>query len=214
MSEANTEAGATFIPVKLYGTTTSPFVRRVRIVAAEVGEPIELINTATDDGQAELKRVSPIWKVPVAEIAELATPVLFDSRSIVSWLTTNRGWGRLKRADDPWREANLVNAIDAALESAIQVFYLQRDGIPVEGNLFAKRQFQRIEAIFGWIGEQVGAGKSLSNDGFDIATASLVCTLDWMDFRKTYATANHPELLPLREQWHERTSVAATRPHV
>ena len=97
---------------------------------------------------------------------------------------------------------------------AIQVFYLQRDGIPVEGNLFAKRQFQRIEAIFGWIGEQVGAGKSLSNDGFDIATASLVCTLDWMDFRKTYATANHPELLPLREQWHERTSVAATRPHV
>ena len=54
--------------MKLYGTTTSPFVRRVRVVAAEVGEPIEIIDTATDAGQAKLREVSPIRKVPVAVI--------------------------------------------------------------------------------------------------------------------------------------------------
>ena len=50
--------------MKLYGTTTSPFVRRVRVVAAEVGEPVELVNTAPDIGQAQLREVSPIRKVP------------------------------------------------------------------------------------------------------------------------------------------------------
>ena len=54
--------------MKLYGTTTSPFVRRVRAVAAEIGEPVELVNTASDAGQAQLREVSPIRKVPVAVI--------------------------------------------------------------------------------------------------------------------------------------------------
>ncbi|HTL38522.1 MAG TPA: glutathione S-transferase N-terminal domain-containing protein [Kofleriaceae bacterium] len=54
--------------MKLYGTTTSPFVRRVRVVAAEVGESVDLLNTAPPDGQAKLRAISPIWKVPVAVV--------------------------------------------------------------------------------------------------------------------------------------------------
>lgn len=54
--------------MKLYGTTTSPFVRRVRIVAEEIGEPIEWINTAVEAGQAQLRALSPIRKVPIAVI--------------------------------------------------------------------------------------------------------------------------------------------------
>src|SRR5258705_9543 len=54
------------VRMKLYGTAASPFVRRVRVTAAEVGEPVELVNTATEAGHAELRALSPIWKVPVA----------------------------------------------------------------------------------------------------------------------------------------------------
>ena len=67
--------------MKLYGTTTSPFVRRVRIVAAELDVAYDLINTAHDDGQAQLRAVSPIWKVPVAE---LDGQTLFDSQIIIN----------------------------------------------------------------------------------------------------------------------------------
>ena len=63
--------------MKLYGTTTSPFVRRVRIVAAEIGEPVDRIDTATEAGQAALRELSPIRKVPVA-IVDGRT--LFDSQ--------------------------------------------------------------------------------------------------------------------------------------
>ena len=46
--------------MKLYGTTTSPFVRRVRVAALELGHTFDLVNTAHDDGQAALRAASPI----------------------------------------------------------------------------------------------------------------------------------------------------------
>ena len=189
--------------MKLYGTTTSPFVRRVRIVAAEVGEPIELVNTAPDAGQAQLREVSPIRKVPVAMFGERT---IFDSRAIIDWLVTTRGWGQLAPPRDVWHEHNLVNAIDAAADSVIQVFYLRRDGVAIDGNAFATRQFERADAIFAWLAPQ------LRTDAIGLPEVSAICMLDWMDFRKQYAT-ERAGCEHVRAAWRERASLAATRPH-
>ena len=96
-----TSVPCTLARMKLYGTTTSPFVRRVRVVAAEVGEPVERIDTAPDAGQAQLREVSPIRKVPVAVIDGRT---IYDSRVINEWLTTTRGFHGLAPAHDRWRE--------------------------------------------------------------------------------------------------------------
>jgi glutathione S-transferase len=196
--------------VKLFGTTTSPFVRRVRVVAAEVGEPVELINTAVPDGDAALRRVSPIAKVPVAVIDGRT---LFDSRVIIDRLTVTRGFGGLEPAKDRWREANLLSAIDGALESVVQVFYLRRDGLDVERISFAAVQLDRARTIFDWLGgELVSPGRGFS-DGLDVATLSLVCAMDWMDFRASYPTDRHVALAPVRAAWREHAALVATRPH-
>ena len=197
--------------MKLYGTTTSPFVRRVRVVAAEIGEPIELIDTAPDAGQAQLRAASPIWKVPVADLG--GGRVLFDSRVIIDWLTTTRGWGPLSPPHDRWRDANLMNAIDGALDSAIQVFYLRRDNAPVDTIATATKNLQRAGAILDWLATQLTSGGTTFGHGLGLAEISLVCALDWMDFRQSYPTANHAALGPLRAAWRERPSLAQTRPH-
>jgi glutathione S-transferase len=189
--------------MKLYGTTTSPFVRRVGIIATEVGEPVEWVDTASEGGQAALRELSPIRKVPVA-IVDGRT--LFDSRVIGDWLTTTRGWGGIAPPRDPWREHNLVNAVDAAIDSVIQLFYLRRDGIAIDDTPFAKRQFDRTDAIFQWLGGQ------LATDRFGLAEISVICALDWMDFRKTYPTERAAALAPVRAAWAERASIAGSRP--
>ena len=194
--------------MRLYGTTTSPFVRRVRVVAAEVGEPVELVRTSTDEGEAALLAVSPIAKVPVA-IVDGRT--LFDSRVITDWLVTTRGWCGLEPPRDRWREANLFNAVEGALESVIQVFYLKRDGHPVDDMVYCKDQLDRAHRIFEWLGGQLGE-RGFSG-GLDLATLSLLCSLDWMDFRACYPTERHPALAPVRAAWREHPSLAATRPH-
>jgi glutathione S-transferase len=190
--------------MKLLGTTTSPFTRRVRVVAAELGEPVELVDTASEAGQTALRALSPIRKVPVA-IVDGRT--LFDSHVIVDWLTATRGHGELAPPRDPWRERNLVNAIDEAILSMIQLFYLRRDGIAIDGNVFAQRQLDRTDAIVGWL------AKELSPGSFGLPEISVICALDWMELRKAYPTERAAGLAPIRAQWAERPSIATTRPH-
>src|SRR5687768_484493 len=103
----------------LHGTITSPYVRRVRIVAQELGLSFNLIDTATEDGQASLRTVTPIWKVPVAEVAP--GDQVLDSHSIIERLVADHGPGplRLARAEERWRESNLHHVIDGALDAAI-----------------------------------------------------------------------------------------------
>ncbi|MGE0399318.1 MAG: glutathione S-transferase family protein [Kofleriaceae bacterium] len=197
--------------MKLYGTTTSPFVRRTRVVAAEVGEPIDLVNTASDAGQAQLREVTPIRKVPVAVVDGRT---LFDSRAIIEWLTTTRGWAEMAPPRDPWRDANIINAIDDALGSVIQTFYLKRDdGIAPNASKFATRQIERADTIFAWLATQLAADGSSFGGGFGLAELSLVCTLEWMEFRQAYPTERASGLAGVRAAWAERPTVAATRPH-
>jgi glutathione S-transferase len=176
----------------------------VRIIAAEVGEPIEWVDTAAEAGQAALHELSPIRKVPVAIIDGRT---LFDSRVLGDWLVTTRGHGGLTPPRDPWRERNLVNAVDEAIGSMIQLFYLRRDGIAIDGNVFAKRQLDRADAIFGWLGKELVAGD------FGLPQLSVICALDWMEFRKTYPIERAAALAPIRAAWRDRPSIAATRPH-
>jgi glutathione S-transferase len=197
--------------MKLYGTTTSPFVRRVRVVAAEIGEAVDRIDTATEAGQAQLREVSPIRKVPVALIDGRT---LFDSRVIIDWLTTTRGWGEMAPPRDAWRTRNLVNAIDDALESVIQTFYLKRDdNVAWTASKFATRQIERADAIFAWLESQLASDGRSFDHGFGLAELSLISTLEWMEFRQAYPTERASALAGVRVAWAERASVAATRPH-
>lgn len=196
--------------MKLYGTTTSPFVRRVRVVAAEIGQPFNLVNTAHDDGQAALRAVSPIAKVPVAE---LDGRLIFDSRVIIEYLTSQHGWGAMKPPGDRWHEANLLSAIDGALESGTQIFYLQRDGLEPDKTPFGRRQRDRIAAIFDWLAGQLG--RDGFGDGFGLAELSLFATLDWMDFRAVHPADRMPPAFGVfRASHRDRSSLVATPPVV
>ena len=196
--------------MKLYGTTTSPFVRRVQVVAAEVGEPVDRIDTAPDAGQAALREVSPIRKVPVAVVDGRT---IYDSRVINEWLVTTRGWHDLAPPRDHWHEQNLINAVDSALDAVIQLFYLRRDGVAIDGTPYADRQLARADAIFTWLATQLSADRLGFGPGFGLAELALISALDWMDFRKTYPTERAAAVESVRTGWRDRPSLAATRPH-
>lgn len=195
--------------MKLFGTTTSPFVRRVRIVAAEVGEPVELVDTATEEGQAALLAVSPIGKVPVASVDGR---LVYDSHVIIDWLLTTRGWHELQPPRDTWRTHNLVNAIDSALGAIIEVFYLRRDGIAIEGTGYLQRRLDRTDRVFSWLAGELAAGGKSFEGGLGLPEIALITTLDWMDFRKSFPTERAASIESVRAAWRERPSLVATMP--
>jgi glutathione S-transferase len=200
----------TAIMIRLYGTITSPYVRRVRIVAEELGLAHELLDTATDAGQASLRAKSPIWKVPAAEIDG---QLVFDSHAITELLLARAGEGPIA----PWRlddveTRNLVNVIDGALDALINVFYLRKEGVEVDSVPYLKKQQARAKASLAWLESAVYEPFVTSHKRFGLAEIALGSALGWMRFRAAYPIADHPRLMRCLEELEKRPSFAATQP--
>jgi len=197
--------------MKLYGTVTSPFVRRVRIVAELVGAEIALVDTSTEEGQLELRTLSPIWKIPVLESEDKA---IFDSRVIIDYLLRRHG-NRNLRTDSGvgrWREANLISVIDGALDSAINAFYLMKDGAKPEQLAYLAKQRGRVESAMSWIDKQLDGGYLTDVKRIGLAEIALVTALDWMRFRDTYPVAEHAACMRFLDLHAEVPAFVATRP--
>src|SRR5690606_30281734 len=113
--------------IELYGTLTSPYVRRVRILLHEFGLTYQLVNTAEAEGQTRLRELNPVWKVPAARIGEL---VLLDSAVINRYLFERFGPGELSpHVDAEPSSSNFVTVADGALDALINLFYLAKEGV-------------------------------------------------------------------------------------
>jgi glutathione S-transferase len=196
--------------LRIYGTHTSPYVRRVRIVAHELKLTHELIDTTTKDGLAALKALTPIWKVPVAELD--GVPV-FDSAVINEMLLRLHGPGPLA-LHDPHDVIlrNVITVIDGALDSLINCLYLGRDGITPEDATYLQKHQDRAASAMAWLEGRALDGWLTPTKSFGLAEIALCTALGWMRFRDTYAIERHPALLRCFEQHSERPSLAATQP--
>jgi glutathione S-transferase len=191
----------------VYGTTTSPYVRRVRVVAHELGLAHELVDTMTDEGQAELRERTPIWKVPAAEIdGEL----VFDSRVICDVLVARHGAGKLASVASV-ADRNLITVVDGALDSLINCFYLARDGVDTQSVAYLRKQRERATSALSWVEAQIGAGWG-APDRFALPEIALATAAGWMRFRETYPIDQHPGLVARVERCEARESFVATRP--
>ncbi|WCL47649.1 glutathione S-transferase family protein [Leptospira sp. GIMC2001] len=172
--------------MKIYGSYTSPFVRRIRYLCLELNIPFELIDTMIESGQTELRTKSPIWKVPCIEVDGI---IIWDSHVIMEYLFEKNGAGnfRIPNQEEKWMEYNRVNAIDGGLESAINVFYLNRDGVKTDTSAYMQKQLGRLVSALEWIKPQLVDNYFTKNQKLGLSELALYTALDWMRFRKMYA---------------------------
>ncbi len=209
--------------IRLFGTGTSPYVRRVLVVAHELGlaNELELVDTATDAGQTLLRERSPIWKIPAAEIAGT---LVFDSHVITELLLVRHGADKLAPlALDDIAARNAISVIDGALDGLINCLYLARDGLTSEQSPYLAKQHERAAAALAWLEAQVFAGAPwLTSQHPDprerrlgLPEIALATTLGWMRFRAMGPFGSrdrYPTLLAWFEQIDTRDSFARTRP--
>jgi glutathione S-transferase len=177
-----------------------------------VGAELELVDTATDEGQTILRTITPIWKVPVLDDGEDNS--IFDSAVINEYLIRRYG-NRNLRTDSGvgrWRERNLISAIDGALDSAINVFYLVRDGAKLEQIAYLQKQQARIESTLDWIEKQLEGGFFTDVPRIGLVEIALATALDWMTFRKQYPVERHGALVAFLEHHSGFPPFVHTRP--
>ncbi|MDB4982204.1 MAG: gst [Myxococcales bacterium] len=197
--------------MNLYGTPTSPYVRKARILVRAAGLDVTFVDTRTAPGASALARLSPVGKVPVLERGEGETPhVLADSGVIASWLWAHhapalRAAGFVVVPDD-WAERERLVLVEGALDAAINRLYLLRDGLPDKG--YVTRQGERVVTILAAL------EASLPAFSRPLATSALTlgCALDWMVFRKLTDPRRTPRLGAFYDDWLASGVGAGTEP--
>ena len=137
--------------MKLYGSTTSPYVRRIRVVLAQTEHEFIDLQIFSGEDRELLASRNPALKVPCLEDDGR---MIFDSRVIYSYLSEKFGFAPLT-----WDEENMLTLIDAANDSFVQLLLLARSNIDTSGDeLHFRLQKERIEAVLHSLEEQLASG--------------------------------------------------------
>ncbi|MBE9605828.1 glutathione S-transferase [Acetobacteraceae bacterium H6797] len=199
--------------MKMFFSGGSPFVRKVSVVALELGLEIEHLPSAANPVTRDQAIIAenPLGQVPTF-IADDGT-VLYDSRVICEYLDSLAGGGKIFPATGPARWTALVehSLADGILSAALLARY--------ESTL--RPEEKRWD---GWMNGQMDKVRTgldaleAKVEGFggrlDIGTIGVGCALGYLDFRfgDLGWRATRPKLAAWFEQFGARSSMAATVP--
>lgn len=195
--------------MKLYWAMMSPFVRKVMIVAHEVGQAQAITVTDTAVGMTnphfELMAENPLNKIPTLVLDD-GTP-LYDSRTICEYLDTLFGRGQFfpvgaGRWDALRRQSLGDGVMDALLlwrQERLKSIERQVPELLRTFNLKVEKSLDQLEA----------RSAELEGKQFDIGQVALVCMLSYLDLR--FSDLEWRNRRPGIAGWH---SMAALRPSV
>ncbi|OMH36178.1 glutathione S-transferase [Motiliproteus sp. MSK22-1] len=188
--------------MKLIGSTTSPFVRRLRLWLQGVDYEFVALNIFEGEGREALKTYNPVQKVPALIDGEQE---IYDSRVIFRYLSQ-----KFEKPSLSWDEENSLTVIDAANDSFVSLLLLSRSGVPTDQDgIFFTLQQERIKRTLTLLDEQVGAGKFKQ---WDYPAICLFCMIDWVMLRELCDFSVYPDLLRFRHQCLKRDGVENTDP--
>lgn len=192
----------------LIGSTTSPYVRKLRIFMHYNQIPFEFksINYLTPEDGKFLKELNPINKIPVLLIDQKP---LFDSRMIYQYL--NRELVAKGRAtSDTVEDENALSEIDGFLETSVNLFSLRRAGIDIKnsGNVYIDKQVARLDLILKSL---IPWTKTAKAQSWNYHTMSLYSALEWGNFREMIILAEYPELRTFVDKFAQSEFLVETR---
>ena len=189
--------------MKLAFSQGSPFARKVRITAIELGliDKIEFVPTTVAPGQPneEYSRITPLKKLPVLILDN--GEVILDSYVIVEYLDELAGGGKLIPASGAarWKVKSEHSMLQGMLDSMLLCRYekITRPE-PLRWQAWQDDHWSRAWKGMARFEREV---ETLSRP-FDIAQISLVCVLGYADFR--FADCGWRKAYPKLDAFHEK----------
>lgn len=202
--------------MKLIGSLTSPYVRKVRVVMAEKKLDFQL---ALEDVWASdaIMQSNPLGKVPclVMEGGE----AVFDSRVIVEYLDTLSPVGKLipplgrERTEVRTWEALADGVLDAAILARLEATWPGRaEGARCQP--WIDRQMAKVHASLKAISQGLGEKPYCAGTHLSLADVAVGCALGYLDFRFAHIDwrREHPNLKKLADKLFARQSFIDTQP--
>ena len=202
--------------MKLIGSTTSPFVRKVRVVLAEkkLDYGFELDNVWTAETKVHLS--NPLGKVPCLVMEDGSA--MYDSRVIVEYLDTLTPVCKLlpqnnarDRADIKVWEALADGVADAAVLARLEKTLRPE---AQQSAAWVERQMGKVQAGLAIMSANLGESPFCRGNHYTLADVAVGCTLGWLTFRFPDIDwrGDYPNLARLFDKLSERPSFKDTIP--
>lgn len=195
--------------MKLIGSVTSPYVRKVRVVLAEkkLDYSFELENVWSAETVIHLS--NPLGKVPCLVMEDGSA--MYDSRVIAEYLDTLTPVCKLlppngrDRADVKVWEALSDGLLDAAV-----LVRLEKTLRPVEQQSpdWIARQMGKVHAGLATMSANLGESPFCKGNHYTLADVAVGCALGWLLFRfpEIDWRTDYPNLARLFDKLSERAS--------
>ncbi|WP_417441133.1 glutathione S-transferase family protein [Idiomarina sp.] len=187
--------------MELFGSYTSPFVRHCRIALLETKTKFSFTET---DFETSAK-LSPAKKVPFLHHNDLR---LHDSTSILKYVRD--------KADERFfadvKDFDQYCLVNTAMDSAINVFLLEREGVTADSVKYVKRQQQRIDDILQLMEDKDHAVAYEGPHPFSDGELRLGCFLSWGLFRERFNLDKYPRLQAFVDKLNDYPYFADTDP--
>jgi len=201
--------------MKLIGSLTSPYTRKVRVVMAEKKLEYELILEDVWSSTTQIQAYNPLGKVPCLVMDD--TGCLFDSRVIVEYLDTLSPVGRLipqasrdRTATRCW-EAIADGVLDAAV--AINIENTKRPA-ELRSEDWVQRQMGKITTALEFMDAELDSHAFCMGVNFSLADVAVGCALGYLDLRFPNLDWRKPfgNLAVLNEKLQARPSFIGSAP--
>jgi glutathione S-transferase len=199
--------------MKLHWSPRSPFVRKVMIVAHELGltDRITCVRTvvATTRPHAPLMEENPLSKIPTLVLDD--GTVLYDSPVICEYLDSLHAGRKLVPADGKERMTALRRqALGDGFLDFLLLLRNERERehpSPVHVATFGTKKQAALKALDNEAGD-------LAASGFTVGHIAIGCALSYLDFRfgDEDWRSGHPGIARWHRDYCQRPSVRATEP--
>ena len=199
--------------MKLIGSKTSPFVRKVRIILAEKQVAHDFVEESAWTAGTTVPRYNPLNKVPALELDSGES--LYDSAVIAEYLDAISGGGFIPAAPLERARARRDEALgDGIADAGITAFLERKREASRQDAAWIARQMDKVDAGISAVARGLGKANYLGGSQMHIGDIACACALFWAEFRMPELRwrEQHPNLKAWAERMEMRPSFAATRP--
>ena len=199
--------------MKLVGSRTSPYVRKIRVILAERQLAHEFLEESAWTAETTVPRYNPLNKVPALQLDDGES--IYDSAVIASYLDAVSG-GTLLPAEPRARARVLSQEAlgDGLADAGITAFLERKREVSRQDAAWIRRQLDKVAAAIDAIGRALGDAPFLGGAHPNLADIACACALFWLEFRMPEIRwrETHPRLGAWAKRMESRPSFEATRP--
>lgn len=202
--------------MKLIGSLTSPYVRKIRVVLAEKKIDYDLVLDSPWAEGNQVTALNPLGKVPVLVLDDDTT--LYDSRVIAEYLDNVAPNNRLIPASGRERiNVRRWEALaDGVLDAAVAAFLESRRPDGERSPSWIERQRGKVTQALRLMSDDLGEQAWCHGNNLSLADIAVGCTLGYVSFRlgDIHWETQYANLAQLYEKLMQRPSFAETVPQV